>query len=532
MSRTPKDDRLKPVAEKEDDAPKVYGVIHKDGKASVNRRTFLQNIGGVALAGSVMGCVSYRRNSSGRRANEASTSFEYHRHHSVESLCFSPDGRLLVSGNSDKTIKFWSFPDGKLLKILKGHKDEIHSVNISPDGKLLVSGSTDSTIRFWSLPEGTWLKELLPELEGFEDLEGKLRRILKRRFCPVRSVSISPDGKMMASGTFDARVRLWSLPEGKFLKTMKGHYGAITVVKFSPDGKYLASGNSGKYLDRHQDKTVKIWSLPDGELVKTLRGHNGKVNSIDISQDGKFLVFGCEDATVRIWSLPEGNLLKVLKGHDQKKRYLSSSPIGEVESVSISPDGRFLASGSRDKTIRLWSLPEGKLLKTLKGHTNWVNTVKFSPDGKFLASGSIDMTIKLWTLPEGRLRSSLIDENILAESKIRRYRQKELKHYTLPCGSPIPPSATCTCNCVGADINYTGTEKICTCDTISVPAGISVPVGAECVCNMVKVGFPKVPDGHDRVLRGQTCACNTVCTCNSVCSCDGHVSGGHYWHPN
>lgn len=119
----------------------------------------------------------------------------------------------------------------------------------------------------------------------------------------------------------------------------------------------------------------------------------------------------------------------------------------------MSPDGKLLASGSLDHTIKLWSLPQGGLIKTLEGHTSNVDALVMSPDGKLLASSSLDNTIKLWSLPDGKLVGCLMDLAANpAEVKGITYEVKSTTGVTmtvtLPCGAPIPSGALCTCNCV------------------------------------------------------------------------------------
>jgi len=150
-----------------------------------------------------------------------------------------------------------------------------------------------------------------------------------------------------------------------------------------------------------------------------------------------------------------------------------------ITAVSFSPDGKLLASGADDKTIKLWEMPSGKLLKTLEGHKDDVRAVSFSPDGRLLASGSHDHTIKLWEMPSGNFLTCLFDPGTLARGrKAIQYAFKneygQMITYTLPCGSPIPPGATCTCNCVpgtysppkprgGTRQQYCSCVPVCTC---------------------------------------------------------------------
>ncbi|MDZ8228113.1 MAG: WD40 repeat domain-containing protein, partial [Nostoc sp. ChiVER01] len=121
--------------------------------------------------------------------------------------------------------------------------------------------------------------------------------------------------------------------------------------------------------------------------IHTLTGHDNFVWSVSFSPDGKTLASGSDDKTIKLWNLDTGKEIRTLTGHDNF-----------VWSVSFSPDGKTLASGSEDKTIKLWNLETAKEIHTLTGHDNPVYSVSFSLDGKTLASGSRDKTIKLWNL--------------------------------------------------------------------------------------------------------------------------------------
>jgi len=246
---------------------------------------------------------------------------------------------------------------------LEGHTDWVSSVSFSPNGKMIASGSKDKTIKLWNR-DGSLIKTI-PSEKG------------------VYSISFSPDGKMIASGSLDNTVKLWRA-NGDLLKTLKGHTEQVSSVSFSPDGQTLASAS--------WDKTVKLWSV-NGALLKTLKGHRNLVLGVSFSPDGKLIASASRDKTIILWSR-EGKFLKSWKAHDDA-----------VTSVSFSPDGQTIASASGDKTVKLWSL-NGVRLRTLKGHSDWVVYVTFSPDGKMIASASGDNTIKLWHR-DGRLSETL-----------------------------------------------------------------------------------------------------------------------------
>ena len=327
----------------------------------------------------------------------------------VHSVNFSPDGKTLVSGSDDKTIKtikIWNVETGQEIRTLKGHGGPVYSVNFSPDGKTLVSGSDDKTIILWDVKTGQKLHTFYghggpvysvnfsPDgktlVSGSGDKTIKLWNVEKRREIHtlkghnsrVRSVNFSHDGKTLVSGSWDNTIKLWNESTGQEILTLKGHEGPVWSVNFSPDeGKTLVSGSD--------DGTIKLWNV---EIVQTLKGHDDLVNSVEFSPDeGKTLVSGSDDGTIKLWDVKTGEEIRTLKGHD-----------GPVRSVNFSPDGKTLVSGSDDKTITLWNVETGQEIHTLYGHNSLVRSVNFSPNGETLVSGSWDGTIKLWNVKTGQ----------------------------------------------------------------------------------------------------------------------------------
>ncbi|ELP54031.1 tyrosine kinase family protein [Microcystis aeruginosa TAIHU98] len=142
-------------------------------------------------------------------------------------------------------------------------------------------------------------------------------------------------------------------------------------------------------------------------LDKTLTGHSDTVSSVVYSPDVRYLASGSSDKTIKIWEVATGKELRTLTGHSSW-----------VSSVVYSPDGRYLASGSYDNTIKIWEVATGKQLRTLTGHSFWVNSVVYSPDGRYLASGSLDKTIKIWEVATGKQLRTLTGHSFWVNSVV------------------------------------------------------------------------------------------------------------------
>lgn len=135
---------------------------------------------------------------------------------------------------------------------------------------------------------------------------------------------------------------------------------------------------------------------PGGPLQLTLEGHNRRVNALAVAPDGRRVASGSRDGQIRIWDIGQGITLRILRGH-----------AGDVDAVSVSPDGQKLVSGSRDNTVKVWDLESGKELSTLRGHTRWIRDVAVTMDNKFVVSGSSDGSIRIWSIETGKLQHTL-----------------------------------------------------------------------------------------------------------------------------
>eukprot|EP00002_Diphylleia_rotans_P009658 TRINITY_DN20024_c0_g1_i1.p1 TRINITY_DN20024_c0_g1~~TRINITY_DN20024_c0_g1_i1.p1 ORF type:complete len:481 (+),score=78.01 TRINITY_DN20024_c0_g1_i1:144-1586(+) len=256
----------------------------------------------------------------------------------IRSVCFSPDGKYLAAGAEDRTVKVWDIHRRLTKQVFSGHELDIYSLDFSPDGKIIVSGSGDRKTKVWNLDKGELLYTLHTDEVGPRD--------------GVTSVAISPDGRLVACGSLDKVVRIWDLQTGQFKERFEGHEDSVYSVAFSPDGTRLASGSL--------DTTVKIWDVAGSRSQRnrppiTLgasssssqnrpsNGHKDFVLSVAFSPDGNWLVSGSKDRTVRFWDLKTSNWNVQLQGHKNS-----------VISVAVNPERGLFATGSGDHRARLW----------------------------------------------------------------------------------------------------------------------------------------------------------------------------------
>jgi WD40 repeat protein len=279
----------------------------------------------------------------------------------VHSVAFSPDGEQVLTGSWDRTAKLWDL-SGEELQAFIGHTDAVSSVAFSPDGKQVLTGSWDNTAKLWDRASGDTLRTFV----GHTDL--------------VTSVAFSPDGKQVLTGSNDGTAKLWDL-SGKELQAFADHAGWVYSVAFSPDGKQVLTGS----------KTAKLWDL-SGRKPQTFARHADWVRSVAFSPDGKQVLTGSQDGTAKLWDL-SGNEVRAFVGHESI-----------ITSVAFTPDGKQVLTGSWDNTAKLWDL-SGREVRAFRGHAARVHSVAFFPDGTQVLTGSKDNTVKLWDLSGRELRS-------------------------------------------------------------------------------------------------------------------------------
>lgn len=293
----------------------------------------------------------------------------------VSSVNFSSDGKFVISGGADNTIRLWDLARSMQInrfgsievRCFIGHNSNVNSVAFSPDGGSVLSGYADNSLILW---ETATAKEIM-RFEGHSDT--------------ICSITFSPDGNYILSGGYDKTPILWDVATGQVLMRYAGHIDTVGSVTFSPDGSYILSGS--------WDNTIRLWDVMTGNEIRRFVGHNDPVRSVAYSSDNKYVISGSggssssSDNSLRLWDAATGIEVKLFEGHELS-----------VRSVTFSPDDSFILSGSWDRTIILWDAVTGKALKRFEDHSGSVNSVSFSPDGRYVISGSSDNTIRLWEL--------------------------------------------------------------------------------------------------------------------------------------
>jgi WD40 repeat protein/tRNA A-37 threonylcarbamoyl transferase component Bud32 len=288
---------------------------------------------------------------------------------------------LIPEGPDDEDLRgfewhhLWREYQGEQSR-LRGHNGAVMAVAFSPDDQLLASGSVDCTVKLWSTATG---KEV---------------RTLQGHKAGLTGVAFSPDGKALATASADHTVRLWDTATGKELLCLRGHSRIVNCVAFSPDGRYVASGS--------EDTTVRIWDVETGGVTLELKEHRFPVRAVVFSPDAKTVVsVGRGESEVIVWRAANGKVISRRPGTTTTCTCVAFSPDGQHlvtgEAHSYSSDLSFRRKGS---AVMIWELHGEEPLQVLEGHADVITQVAFRPDGKQVASSSIDQTVRLWNVAE------------------------------------------------------------------------------------------------------------------------------------
>ena len=255
---------------------------------------------------------------------------------------------------------------------LSGHTGEVTALSLSPSGRILASGSSDRTLKLWRLETGellhTFAGRSLWSTAGHQDR--------------ITALAFGFDGRVLISASQDGEIKLWDLSTRQLISTVPSHGWDILSIALTPDGDRLVSGSG--------DGIIQLWDAETDELLANLKQHQDQVSALAIDRTGQLLVSGSYDRTICLWDLESDRLIKILKGH-----------VDRVSALAFTPDGSILISGSWDKTLKIWDCKLGEQLRVISAHRDRINSLAMHPSGKFFASGSEDSRIKLWNLQTG-----------------------------------------------------------------------------------------------------------------------------------
>ncbi|TKY89120.1 hypothetical protein EX895_001651 [Sporisorium graminicola] len=252
----------------------------------------------------------------------------------VKSVRFvGEEGRKLVSGSSDNTVRLWNSNTGRCEAVLEGHRSRVWDVDSTRTGGHVASASGDSTVKVW-------------EVES-----AQCKTTLRASMGDVYSCRFHPDEKHLVSAGYDKLVRMYDIETGSIVKTFTGHQLGVSSAIFNPLGNLIVTAS--------KDTTIRFWDVVSGLCIRTIPGHLGEVTSVEINETGTLLLSSSKDNSNRLWDLRMLRPLKRFKGHQNTSKNFIRSSFAHTS---------LLVGGSEDGLIYMWDQESSEVLQTLEGH--------------------------------------------------------------------------------------------------------------------------------------------------------------------
>jgi WD40 repeat protein len=321
----------------------------------------------------------------------------------IDRVLFNSQGTLAIGESEGNQIQLWTIENPKLLRTFKVESASVLDIAFSPDGKQLAStsyaiGSKQTPIEFWDISSSVPSRKL--------DINPHF----------ASSLVFSPTGEQLISSNLDGIIDFWNVQTSQKERTIKTNL-PIRDLAISPDGNILIANGTTSLDLASSYQVIKLWNVKTGKVIRTLQEHQDLVHEVTFSPDGSKIAIAANDFAT-LWDVKSGKLIHTLKGHLSSVPDDPSDPQDntitvqlEVQSIAFSPDGKLVATGSQDNTIKIWDVDSGKELYTLRGHSCSVTSVAFSPDGQILVSGGNDKTVKAWKVSDFSLFSATNSPN-------------------------------------------------------------------------------------------------------------------------
>lgn len=292
--------------------------------------------------------------------------------------------------------------EGELLFEMKAHTGQVRSVAYpAGDSTMVASAGPETVVRIWNpatgelrrrLPGATWPASFTRRgdkiatggpghtVHLWDTETGELITRIGEHKKALTSVAISPNGELLVTGSGDTTEHIWDLHTGELIRTLGGRVKPASPLVIAPDGTWLvAPTEAGSRLG------AGLWTVETGQRIGSLMGHRGPVHDVTVSWDGRYVATAGEDQTARIWDAKTGEELHLLAAH-----------LRPVRAVAFSPNGYRLATGSSDQTIRLWDATTGAHIRCITTRASAILDLAYAPDGRTLASGHNNGAIRIW----------------------------------------------------------------------------------------------------------------------------------------
>jgi WD40 repeat protein len=366
----------------------------------------------------------------------------------VTGVALTADGRFALSTSLDKTLKMWDLRTGRAVRSFEGSHDWVRAAALTVDGRLAVSACQDNTLRVWDLRTG----QAIGSLEGHTSA--------------VRGVAVTADGRFAISASDDKTLKVWDLgtilasptrsalrvvvrADGRFAvpdptgamkvselgagretRPLEGRTDVVKGVVVTPDGRFIISIS--------HDETQKVWGLGTEQAIRAFEGHTGWATGVAATVDRPFALSASDDEMLKAWDIRTGNASlapgsRRVAEHDRivAPANVREGHTGPVLSVAVTANGRFAVSASDDKTLKVWDLGAGRVVRSLRVagapcphkfflgpepelegfipglHTGALLSVAVTADGRFAVSASGDTALKVWNLGTGEAVGSL-----------------------------------------------------------------------------------------------------------------------------